>query len=50
MRHRYNDNWHVKAQVDSHTLVRLNGKGVFLSLGPISIYNLVGVWGAGDDL
>ncbi|HHQ6576511.1 TPA: McrC family protein [Serratia fonticola] len=29
MRHRYNDNWHVKAQVDSHTLVRLNGKGVF---------------------
>jgi len=29
MRHHYNDNWHVKAQVDSHTLVRLNGKGVF---------------------
>ncbi|MDI9220845.1 McrC family protein [Pantoea sp. EA-12] len=29
MRHRYNDNWHVRAQVDSHTLVRLNGKGVF---------------------
>ncbi|CFR01991.1 5-methylcytosine-specific restriction enzyme subunit McrC [Yersinia frederiksenii] len=29
MRHRYNDNWHVKAQVDSRTLVRLNGKGVF---------------------
>jgi 5-methylcytosine-specific restriction enzyme subunit McrC len=29
MRHRYNDNWHVEAQVDSHTLVRLNGKGLF---------------------
>ncbi|TAI86640.1 McrC family protein [Pectobacterium versatile] len=29
MRHRYNDNWHVKAQVDSHNLVCLNGKGVF---------------------
>lgn len=29
MRHRYNDSWHVEAQVDSHTLVRLNGKGIF---------------------
>lgn len=29
MRHRYNDNWHVEAQVNSHTLVRLNGRGLF---------------------
>ena len=29
MRHRYNDNWHVEAQVDSHNLVRLNGEGLF---------------------
>ncbi|ASM24340.1 McrC family protein [Serratia marcescens] len=29
MRHRYDDNWHVEAQVDSHTLVRLNGNGLF---------------------
>ena len=29
MRYRYNDNWHVEAQVVSHTLVRFNGKGLF---------------------
>jgi len=29
MRHRYSDNWHVEAQVNSLTLVRLNGKGLF---------------------
>lgn len=29
MRNQYSDNWHVDAQVNSHTLVRLNGKGLF---------------------
>lgn len=29
MRHHYSDNWHVDAQVNSHTLVSLNGKGLF---------------------
>lgn len=29
MRHRYDDSWYVDAQVNSHTLVRLNGKGLF---------------------
>lgn len=29
MRHRYNGEWHVVAQVNSHTLVRLNGTGLF---------------------
>lgn len=29
MRHNYDENWHVDAQVNSHTLVRLNGNGLF---------------------
>lgn len=29
IRHHYNDDWHVKAQMNSHTLVRFNGKGLF---------------------
>ena len=29
MRHHYQDAWHVEAQVDTHTLVTLNGQGLF---------------------
>jgi 5-methylcytosine-specific restriction enzyme subunit McrC len=29
MRHHYGESWHVEAQVNLHTLVRLNGKGLF---------------------